>query len=125
MTHAGPNQAAHHEQAPHSSSRGKAALRCGNAHIGASLWDAYAEHPSPRLARRRCGSGRVIQPFFAARVPGMTIEHRVRVFDISKPRRMVKLEQSLDKATAEGWEIVPIGYSGAYAAFIFRRDSRS
>lgn len=55
----------------------------------------------------------------------MTMEHRVRVFDISKPDRMVELERSLDEATAEGWEIVPIGYSGAYAAFIFRRDSPS
>jgi hypothetical protein len=55
----------------------------------------------------------------------VAIEHRVRVFDISKPDRMIELERSLDEATAEGWEIVPIGYSGAYAAFIFRRESRS
>jgi hypothetical protein len=58
----------------------------------------------------------------AATVPGVTMEHRVRVFDISKPDRMVELEQSLDEATADGWEVVPIGYSGAYAAFIFRRE---
>jgi hypothetical protein len=50
------------------------------------------------------------------------MEHRVRVFDISKPDRMVELEHSLDEATADGWEVVPIGYSGAYAAFIFRRE---
>jgi hypothetical protein len=55
----------------------------------------------------------------------MTIEHRVRVFNISKPDRMVELERSLDEATTEGWEIVPIGYSGSFAAFIFRRDLRS
>jgi hypothetical protein len=53
----------------------------------------------------------------------MTMEHRVRIFDISKPDRMTDLERSLDEAVAEGWETVPIGYSGVYAAFIFRRDS--
>jgi hypothetical protein len=53
----------------------------------------------------------------------MTMEHRVRIFDISKPDRMTDLERSLDEAVAEGWETVPIGYSGVYAAFFFRRDS--
>ncbi len=57
--------------------------------------------------------------------PAMPNEHRVRVFDISSPERMVELEKSLDEASTEGWEIVPIGFRAPYAAFVFQRDSAS